>query len=155
MDQKANNRTTGMTVGILSLLLSLPAGWFAITQAKSASTFMLPVGPVTATGLSGKVGLWGLQLPLWLVISLGILSLVFATLNRHGITSLPRLAVVAPWLISAIHVLAAVVLGLSANNVSLQIGPMLAAVGLGLGLVSGFAELSNKAAPVALSPQQP
>jgi hypothetical protein len=149
MDQKTNNRTTGMIVGILFLLFSLPVGWFTMTHPRAAGgstpSFMLPMGPVTVTGLSGSLGLFGMQLPIWLVITLGILSLSFATMNQRGITSLPKFAFVATWIVSAIYVLLAFWLCVFADDVTLHLGPVLATVGLGLGFGSGFTELRRNA----------
>ena len=63
-------------VGILFLLSSLPVGWFTIAHPQVAGgqvpAFLLPTGPVTVTGLTGRLGFFGIQLPIWLVIALGI-----------------------------------------------------------------------------------
>jgi hypothetical protein len=145
MDQQTNNRTTGMMVGILFLLCSLPVGWFTIAHPQSGGgsmpASMMPSGPVTATGLSGSIGLFGMQAPIWLGTTLGILSLLFTTLNQREITSLPKLAFVAPWIVSAIQVLLGFYFCVFADDVTLHLGPVLAAVGLGLGFGAGFAEL--------------
>jgi len=77
--------------------------------------------------------------------TLGILSLLFATMNQRGITSLPKIAFIAPWIVSAIYVLIAFGLCLFADDVTLHLGPVLATVGLGLGFGSGFAELRRTA----------
>ena len=149
MNHQTNNRTAGLLVGILFLLFSLPVGWFTIAHPQVAGgqvpAFLLPTGPVTVTGLTGKLGFFGIQLPIWLVLALGILSLSFTTTNQRGITSLPRFALVATWMVSAIYVLVAFWLCLFAADLKLHLGPVLAAVGLGLGLGSGFAAMRRKA----------
>mgnify|MGYP007068313221 CR=1 FL=1 len=133
-----------MIVGILFLLFSLPVCWLTITQAQGTAGSMLssmhPAGPVMATGFSGNLGILGMQLPIWLVVSLGALSLILTVLNQRGITTLPKLAFVTPWIVSSIYVLIAFYLGILADGVAIHLGPVLATVGLGLGFRSGFAE---------------
>jgi hypothetical protein len=68
--------------------------------------------------------------------------------------ALPRSTFVTTWIVSAIHILLAFWLCIFADDVTLHLEPALAAVGLGLGFGSGFAELINNAyAPNTNSPK--
>jgi hypothetical protein len=145
MDQHTNNRTTGLFVGILFLLLSIPTEWLFIAHATATGVPGLPstydMGSLTITGVNGNLSVLYVQIPIWLGITMGLLSLLFTVLNQRLITSLPRSLIVVPWAVSAIYVLVALGLGIFSNKASIHIGPILAAIGLGLGFVFGLPEL--------------
>ncbi len=88
MNRDANNRAVGTGVGILFLLLSLPLNWFAIVRGDAGANAwgMVPSRPIPATGFSGNVSLFHVNLPIWLFVVAGLLALVFSMLNQRRIT---------------------------------------------------------------------
>jgi hypothetical protein len=148
VDLKTNNRTTGLVVGMLFLLLALPAHWLTIDHPEVAPGSPFPArfpDSINANGVSGNLTLLSVQMPFWLVIALGLLALSLALLNLWRVTALPRLAFIAPWLVSATYVGGAIAWGTFSDRVTLRVGAVLAAVGLGLGCIASFPQLRKPA----------
>jgi ABC-type sugar transport system permease subunit len=97
------------------------------------------------TGINGNIGLFGIQLPIWLLITLGLISLILVLMNQRRFTSLPKLSFVVPWVISSFYVLLVFILAVSSDQMSIHIGPVLAAIGLGIGFASSVQELQKYA----------
>lgn len=129
MKQATNNRTVGLLAGMIFIAISIPANWFTLHNQAL-------LGNLTATGISGTLGLFHLSLPIWFVATLGLISLAIAGLNQRQITALPKIAYLAPWVVSAIYVVVGFTFPLAYREASLGIGPVLAAIGLGMGFIS-------------------
>jgi hypothetical protein len=148
-DRTLNNRTTGLVVGLLFLLVSLPTPWIFMSNA-TFETFdhgpfsFLGGFPITITGLKGFLTIAGFRLPIWAVVLLGVLSLVFLVLNQRQITSLPGICCLLPGAVSTIYILTAVAVGVFSPDAHLNAGPVLALVGLGLGMTCGLPQVRKK-----------
>lgn len=138
MGQKTNNRTVGVITGMGLMLCSLPTGWLTLVHPTVQGGFAPLLGPITVGGFQGKLTLWSIELPIWLVVVLGALSLLLALLNLRGATTLPKLVLWPPAAISAVYMGLALFIGLFSSDAELRIGALLAPVGLGIGLLSGW-----------------
>ncbi|MEE2883660.1 MAG: hypothetical protein VYD70_08025 [Planctomycetota bacterium] len=116
---KSNNHVVLAVGSMVALLLSIPLGWFQISG-------------FAANGINGSLT-FIVQLPIWLVVVLGVLGVSFSLLNQLRLTSIPKFVCLGFLMVSSLYVLIAVVLLPSSSGIKLEIGPFIALLGLVLG----------------------
>ena len=137
MNQQQNNRTVGLVLGMLLLIASLGCDWLTIPHAKFPGGRSFPFDmSVTITGRNGFITLLGIHMPIWLVVTLGLLALGLMALNDRGITALPRAAIGVPAVVCLGYAAAVVALSVINHSATLHIGPFLAGAGVLVGLLS-------------------
>ncbi len=142
-----------VALGALLLLGSLPSEWMTIRNA----VLDLPGGSMPAfggltvklTGFSGSITLLGVKLPIWLIVALGILSLLLIVLNQFQVTSLPSAIALGPGAVAAAFMVTAVALGIFGKDTSLGVGGFLALAGLACGWLLHFGRLNRAVEPGA------
>jgi hypothetical protein len=148
---KANALVLGFS-GMLVLCLSIPMEWMTVHNAKMTidpspgltgdmpdlSRLFAPMMngmSVVATGLTGHVTILA-KVPIWAVVVLGLFGAAVALLNSLKITSFPRIVVLVPLLLSALHVLSILLIPwLSDGEGTLGIGAPVALTGLTLAMI--------------------
>lgn len=141
MNAHKNNLIITIGAGIILLLASLPCTWMTIENA-TLNTPGFPSGAgvpnlegltVAAKGFNGTITLLGIKLPIWLVVTIGLVSLLLILLNQTGVSAIPKGVILVPLLISVLFVLFGLIVGLSSDKASAGIGGLLALLGLGIG----------------------
>jgi hypothetical protein len=161
MNQQRNNKVVVVILGAILLLASLPSEWMTIRNA----TLNFPGASVpgaggltfTVTGFNGHIT-WGAKLPIWFIVSLGLVSLLMILLNRIKATSLPTWVILAPGIISAAFSCVGIFIGATSEQTSLGMGGFLAIAGLICGALAHFGSLKGNdelGAPANGSPTPP
>ena len=139
MNKAENNRIVALVIATLLMLFSLPAEWMAISNATITSG-AFPGGfpnfggmTLSVTGMNGHITL-GINLPIWLIICIGIVGVILSLLNISKTIELPKVALMIPLGLSFLFVVFGIGVGLSSSNASLGIGGFLALSGLAIGL---------------------
>ncbi len=137
--------------GMLALVISLPLEWMTIKIAKMnipqfgggfeglgnmmSSTFGNM--STSVTGFNGHVTLLA-KLPIWLIVVVGLMGVLLAVLNSLRITMLPKYVPLIPMAISAIYVLATLLIAAGSSEATVGIGGFVAIIGLAMGCVLGL-----------------
>ena len=148
MNRSTNNRVVGLTVGMILLMVSQLTPWLQYDwkEGDGANVFARLAMPNGANGVDIYLSKAGLGAPIWLVVGLGLLSLVLMLLNLRGATSLVPIVCLIPWLFSLAGLLIGVFAGFTTRATDLfgltavphlRIGLYLAFAGLIVGFVSG------------------
>ncbi|MEM1060633.1 MAG: hypothetical protein AAGK14_15585, partial [Verrucomicrobiota bacterium] len=89
------------------------------------------------SGFEGTIGI-GFDLPIWVVVALGIVALALLILNALHLTNLSAVYLLLPFAASALGSLWALAWAASADGVTPGLGLWLCLVGLGTGLLGVF-----------------
>lgn len=139
------NKNNSITLGVISIILllaTIPMNWFTIplNSAMGMPSMPFPGGlspSAIATGTSGSLTFFGLQLPIYLVILIACTALVLSILNLKKITAIPTFVNVTLLIISTVYLVAGLVVVASSNGTSIKAGFFLAL----LATILGFAHL--------------
>lgn len=129
---RANTFIIG-SVAILALIISIPLEWMTLHNAKMNFPGLFSQSLVL-TGFNGHITILA-PVPFWALVLLGLVGAVVALLNGLSISSLPRIVVLVPLLLSLLHVGAALMIPhFSDGEATLGIGGFVAFIGLALAL---------------------
>jgi amino acid transporter len=148
-EKEMNSNAIVIGVGaLLALVISLPLEWMTIHNAQiqfddgfeELEEMMSPsFGQMTVkvTGINGRITFL-VELPIWLIVVVGLIGVILALLNSLGVASLPKLASLIPISLSSLYVIVALILTIASSEASLGVGIFVALVGLGLGYTLVF-----------------
>ena len=143
-----NNAPIALVVGIILLICSIPIRWMTLHNV-TISTPRMPDGfpqmpghfpsmsgmSFSVNGLNGNITL-GVELPIWLIVVIGVIGLVLLLLNQFRVAAIPRWGILLPLGISLVYVLYGFGVMIISDEVSMGAGVFLALAGLGIGLWS-------------------
>ena len=165
---KNNNGITLVIVGLLLLLVSIPATWMTIRNPTysfngaplNAATLPPEVqhlfrnsGPteLVVTGMNSHVtvGIFE-KVPTPIVIGIGIIALIIYTISSTRLVPWPKASYMIPLFVSGVFVLCSMIAGISSDQASMGIGSFAAAIGLICGAIPMFKNLKKVDEQVAL-----
>jgi len=123
-------KNSAIVIGVgamMCFLISLPMNWYTIDHARRA----FDIGTITTTGLHGSITLW-VESPVWLIVCVSMLGVVFSLLNRLELTTLSKMTCLAPLFFSSLFICKALMITLSRNG-NFRMGLFFALLGLVLG----------------------
>ena len=126
-------------VALALLATSVPMEWFTLHDAALTLSgpafelgdvsFMPANATLVATGLNGSLTIL-VDVPIWVVVVLGALGVLVVAADRLGLARVSRVVPALLIAVSAVHVVAAMLVGALGEGASLGAGSFVAAGGL-------------------------